>query len=149
MTWSNAQAYAQQFGGNLVTIGSSNENDFVSSLLPNTEAWIGLYRIAGSNKNDANSWKWASGASSLYRNWQFGEPNDDLGPNRELWVHLYPIRTWNDAANADLRFGIGELSASPTLFIEPATTNRLIWNGVHSREGYSANQTQTHFFTRM
>ena len=131
MTWSNAQAYAQQFGGNLVTIEGSSENAFVRSLFPIEQGiWIGLYRNPGSNKNDPNSWKWLSGSTSLYRNWHGGEPSDGGGTDLELWVHVFPnLNTWNDGLYTTTYFAVGERLRLVNALAEPTATRTNNWRG--------------------
>jgi hypothetical protein len=90
---SNAQAAAERLGGNLVTIDNAAENTWVRTTFggTNRRLWIGLQDPSGTN-----NWVWASGATSTYRNWATGEPNN-IGTER--FVEMVSTTTtgiWNN-----------------------------------------------------
>jgi hypothetical protein len=113
-TWMQAEAAAQQMGGNLATVHSAAENAFiVSNILqdftgvggPNLSAvqvWIGLYdptgiaganegTIGGPNSQHAANFTWVDGSTSTYRNWLGGPGNpspDPNGPGSEFYVDI-------------------------------------------------------------
>ena len=107
--WDLAQAEAQLFGGNLVTITSESENNFVrSSILlhaQNAVGYLGGFR-------DEFGWHWVTGEEWSYSNWNQGEPNGD--PGEVVWMQNipgYPIG-WNDCPpTIDLQASIREWSA--------------------------------------
>ena len=64
--------YTKNFQGNLVSIGSGVENDFVRSLIDDNDAWIG-----GVNLDHPNLVVWIDGSEFKYSNWYDDEPDDD------------------------------------------------------------------------
>jgi len=98
VSWEEATVLAEAQGGYLATITSSDENDFVISLLRDLAfwtdpgsgggifraagPWIGGYQEAGSAEPDGG-WFWLTGEEVQDPgNWCDGEPNDYYGPNR-------------------------------------------------------------------
>ena len=75
-SWTQAETEAKRLGGNLVTINSSSENDFIiNSFLDNNQGvhnnkWIGL-----SDQDNEGNFTWADNSTSKYRNWASSEPN--------------------------------------------------------------------------
>lgn len=69
MNWNDARDYCRNMKGDLVTITSEQENQFVYELNPNT--WIGL-----SDAIEEGNWKWVTGEPLEYTNWAEGEPNN-------------------------------------------------------------------------
>ena len=63
--WSKAQAEAQTFQGNLVTVNDGVEQTFLAGLFAGQTLWLG-YSDAGSE----GSYQWISGETSTYANWQ-------------------------------------------------------------------------------
>ena len=67
--WNSAQQTCERDGGQIASIGSSDENDYLTSLiLTSTEylltgLWIGLKKPAGSD------WSWNDQSQSTYTNW--------------------------------------------------------------------------------
>ena len=110
-TWEEAEANAVKLGGHLVTINDASEQAFLSSAVPNENLWIGY-----TDSSQEGRWKWADGTTSLYTNWQPGEPNNQGGG--ENWALMYAgSRTWNDGYNKDhglwLQRGIAEINLAP------------------------------------
>jgi Ca2+-binding RTX toxin-like protein len=90
-TWNNAQAQAKAMGGNLVTINSQAEQDFlISKFGTNEHFWIGLNDVKQEGK-----FEWVSGEPVTYTNWTPGEPNN---ASNEDYVHLSKFSNgrWND-----------------------------------------------------
>ena len=73
-TWEEAQALAQSYGGNLVTINDAAEEAWLKQTFGTNEFWIGL-----TDKNTEGTFKWASGEAVNYANWVPGEPNNGGG----------------------------------------------------------------------
>ncbi len=105
-TWTNSEAEAVTLGGHLVTINDAEENTWVFDTFANfggeaKDLWIGL--------NDVQSegdFVWSSGETSLFTNWQTGQPDGGPG-NDEHYAQIYaggtPIHfagwvpgRWND-----------------------------------------------------
>ena len=121
--WNQAEASAQSLGGNLITIHSLAENQFVvdnvlqdfsssgGPNLSNLPLWIGLYDPTGAVNDDggsqhAQNFVWVDGSNSSYRNWNTdtSEPNDAnpgeyyAAINWQFAGGLAPssMGTWND-----------------------------------------------------
>ena len=94
MTGPQAQAYAQTFGANLISVQSATENaDLVQALSNQGYAgqviWIGY-----SDAITEGSFVWYDGAPLSYSNWAPGEPNNSGGV--EHCTQIYPDGSWND-----------------------------------------------------
>ena len=116
ITWSAAEASAVAMGGQLASITSAAQNQFLYSLvsaepslwaweggIPNGAGigpWLGGYRQPS---NPMGSFQWIDGAPFTYSNWAVGEPNDYGG--NENYVEYYSNNrslmnnTWNDYPN--------------------------------------------------
>ena len=93
MTGPQAQAYAQSFGANLISVQSSAENaDLVQALSNQGFAgqviWIGY-----SDATNEGTFTWYDGSSVSYTNWAPGEPNN---AGDEDCTQIYPDGSWND-----------------------------------------------------
>ncbi|MDB9485409.1 lectin-like protein, partial [Dolichospermum circinale CS-537/01] len=143
LTWEQAQAEAQSLGGNLVTINTAAEQNWlVSTFGGSQELWIGL-----TDKVTEGQFKWVSNEAFTYTNWFTGQP-DNGGPQGEDYVvmNFGSPGKWNDYPNnLKLLQGIIEitsstptitLAVSPSSVIEDSTTN-LIY--IFTRTGATTN----------
>ncbi|NNE38244.1 MAG: HYR domain-containing protein [Gammaproteobacteria bacterium] len=91
-SWAMAQQICASKGGYLASIGSKEENDFLSDILTLQSAWIGL---------TDNAWEgeymWDSGEPFSYSNWYPGQPNDYNG--QQDCVEMLNSGYWNDQYN--------------------------------------------------
>ena len=70
-TWTDAQAYAESLGGNLVTINSEAEQNWLWDTFGwNQDVWIGM-----NDETTEGTWEWVSGETVDYTNWAGSEPN--------------------------------------------------------------------------
>ena len=83
-TWAQANADAQANGGNLVSITSMEENDFVAG---------SFVHIGANDLVLEGTFAWTDGELFGYSNWEAGEPNN-LG--NEDGVIMLPNGKWND-----------------------------------------------------
>ena len=91
LTWSQARDYAVNHGGYLATITSSAENDFIRTLFANgTAPFIGGY-------SENNVFRWVTGETFSYTNWQAGEPNNFNGVE-DCAQFLGATGQWNDTS---------------------------------------------------
>jgi len=112
ITWAAAETNAVAMGGQLASITSAAEDQFIYSLISSDASlwaweggnpdgagigpWVGGYRQAG-------SWYWSDGSAFSYSNWANGEPNDYGG--NENYIEFYSNTgslmndTWNDYPN--------------------------------------------------
>ena len=97
-TWTQCRDAAIAKGGNLVTVRSQAENDWlVTNVLTTASmqlgAWIGLER------NSSGTWVTNDGKIASYFNWSAGNPNNSGGD--ELFGMIYSAPSalgyWNDA----------------------------------------------------
>ena len=120
ITWDAAKAAAEALGGHLATITSQAENDLVASLVDDDprfaqytwwnyyEPWLGGYQVDKAHE-PAGGWAWVTGEPFTYTNWAPGEPNDVLGQEDKLHLHLRWLHysqgqrthTWNDIDGAN------------------------------------------------
>ena len=103
MTWAAAAAYAESIGGHLVTVGDDAENRFLVNLAQERGSphnfWIGL-----SDQVQEGIFLWVNGESSIYSNWNTGEPNN-AGSDPEAQAHqLRTKTTWNTGVRAEVEF---------------------------------------------
>ena len=95
ISWENANSYAKNSGGHLVTIGSSGESSYINSLVKEGEMnsyWIGL-----EDRNATKNYQWVTGESLSYTNWSSGNPS--YSSNIEHYVELSKDLNWNDVKN--------------------------------------------------
>jgi hypothetical protein len=89
-SWPACQAQAQTLGANLVTVNDNAEQQWLASNFNNTSKyWIGY-----TDKDQEGIWKWISGESPSYTNWNSGEPNN---VNDEDFAETVENGKWNDA----------------------------------------------------
>jgi hypothetical protein len=106
-TWTQAQAFAQTLGGNLVTINDAAENEWVRATFAATtptipgRIWIGLNDAAAEGQ-----FVWAAGEPVGFTNWDAGEPNNN---GNEDYALMYNIGVWADVVDSTNPPGIGEV----------------------------------------
>lgn len=134
--WLTAQAYAKQFGGNLVTIDDSSENNWLTETF-GIRAWIGLYRATLSDP-----YSWISGSTSTFRNWLPGQPE-----NFEFYAAIEPTGQWGDwqVPGASF-FGIVEIAARNFILLEPAAISTINWSGSSLAAGFLRRTNGTSIF---
>jgi len=82
MFWTGAEAWAQEWGGHLVTLRNWEEELWIKDTFGRDENfWIGFNDI-----EEEGEWVWASGEPVIYTNWHEFEPNNCGGP----WPACYP-----------------------------------------------------------
>ena len=117
-SWGAANQKAKEIGGNLASIGSEEEDQYIWNTFANEIGlsddgynwgyWIGLRRDPTSSKDDWNNWYWESGEEKKYQNKVFNpgnptsEPNGNDSPFVHVWgymegTHEEPL--WDDTTN--------------------------------------------------
>lgn len=135
--WNEAYKYCEQLGGHLVTIGSEEEQKFVSDFAKeystNARIWLGASDLFTEGK-----WNWITGESFNYKNWGEGEPNND---HDEDYLMMGKSGKWNDTR-------VGKDTTNKYSFIcefENATNTsnytpvKILNNGNHFYEVYTNN----------
>ena len=88
-TWTTARTNCSNMGGHLVTITTSGEQSFIYGLWPS--GWIGL-----TDEVTEGTWRWVTGETYSYKNWNSGEPNNS---GNEDYVQFVSNGKWNDLNN--------------------------------------------------
>lgn len=128
-TWEDAQAEAEQLGGNLVTINNAAEDTWLSETFGRDQRyWMGL-----SDRQQEGVFTWASGEAVTYTNWAPNEPNDWQGTQDFGLINFGSTRQWDDEHDYTVLQGIieletGELSA-PESEDSPTLENAIVHNG--------------------
>ena len=89
-TWTTARTNCSNMGGHLVTITTSGEQSFLFGLWPS--GWIGL-----TDEVTEGTWKWVTGETFSYTNWNSGEPNNS---GNEDYIQFVGSGKWNDLNNS-------------------------------------------------
>ena len=114
-TWTAAKAKAKAMGGDLVTINSADENQFLVNTFGGSEGfWIGM-----TDEAQEGNWQWTSGEPVTFTNWGSGEPND-YGNEDYAAINWGGAGRWNDLSAGGVLRGIVENDGST-----PITSN--IW----------------------
>ena len=88
-TWTTARTNCANMGGHLVTITTAGEQSFIYGLWPS--GWIGL-----TDEVVEGTWRWVTGETYSYSNWNSGEPNNS---GNEDYVQFVSNGKWNDLNN--------------------------------------------------
>ncbi|QEI41649.1 Poly(beta-D-mannuronate) C5 epimerase 7 [Dolichospermum sp. UHCC 0315A] len=105
-TWEHTQAQANSLGGNLVTVNTQAEQDWLVNTFGGTETlWTGL-----TDEVTEGQYKWASGETSTYRNWLPGEPNNAGGNEDYVGMNFGGAGKWNDYPSTKSLRGIVEIN---------------------------------------
>ena len=95
-SWEEAQANAEKLGGNLVSINSKEEQEFIVNTFASNDdgdngKWIGLI-----DKDQEGQWEWISGDETTYRNWASGEPDGSSNyKSSENYAIFNTLETYN------------------------------------------------------
>ena len=92
LSWEEARTSCLSLGGDLASVGSEEENNFIASL-SSVELWLG-----GTDSAQEGTFVWSDGTAWTYQNWNSKEPNN-LG--NEDCVHMLHDKwntngKWND-----------------------------------------------------
>lgn len=93
MTGPQAQAYAQSFGANLISVQSASENADLVQALSNQGFSSNVIWIGFSDAISEGNFVWYDGSPISYTNWAAGEPNNS---GDEDCTQIYPDGSWND-----------------------------------------------------
>ena len=105
-TWKEAQAIAQSYGGNLVTINDAAEEAWLKSNFGSSETfWLGINDV-----ETEGEMKWVSGETVTYTNWKSGQPNN-YGNNEDYGI-MYTDGQWYDTPGTNTYRGIIEIDWS-------------------------------------
>jgi T5SS/PEP-CTERM-associated repeat protein len=105
--WFGAESAAsalsyQGINGNLVTLTTQQEDNFVFANLGGNSAWLGGFQPPGSPE-PAGGWQWITGEPWNFTHWGPFEPNNSFGTEDGLAYHL--DGNWNDATRTGIAGG--------------------------------------------
>ncbi|MDQ3143173.1 MAG: HYR domain-containing protein, partial [Bacteroidota bacterium] len=123
--WATARFLCKQNGGNLASITSEEENNFVSAKLNGQTAWIG-----GSDELSEGRFLWNDGSNFSYSKWYPGQPNN-FGGNED-YIELLPDGNWNDQNGTHYREFVCEVPCYNLTQLEGPVRGSVIPCGVHS-----------------
>jgi len=92
--WYDAEVFCQGEGGNLVSVHSKAENEFVARLDSDLRTlWLGGIDVTSEN----NRWLWSDGSPFSFTNWRKNEPNNVGGIEDCLELGTWKNNhVWND-----------------------------------------------------
>jgi gliding motility-associated-like protein len=112
LSGTDAQAFAQTLGANLISIQSAAENQCIIEALNNMGQtgviWIGL-----TDEGSEGTFYWYDQSPITYTNWAPGEPNNAGG--NENYVQIYPDGLWNDLAFGGTAVSVIEVNLCPVI----------------------------------
>ncbi len=82
MSWTEAKALCEALGGHLVSITSQQEQDLVVQLINSQnfgQSERGIYYIGATDADKEGTWKWVTGETFSYDNWDKGYPEPSGG----------------------------------------------------------------------
>ncbi|XP_072022085.1 echinoidin-like [Amphiura filiformis] len=92
-TWADASTHCKQLNADLVSIHSTEENDYVGSLVTDG-SWIA---IGFNDLSSEGNFEWTDGSSADFAAWGPNEPNQSGEEDcTELYPERDPTANWND-----------------------------------------------------
>lgn len=125
-TFEQAQEKATKLGGHIVSIGSQQENDFISSHIGTYSALIGL-----SDYRNEGEMIWESGEDLDYSNWFTNQPNDRDGIQDYVEI-LRSSGEWNDIDNGLSKEFVLEIPCTYVTQIEGPEPGTLLDPGTYT-----------------
>ena len=116
LNWTEAEMMARRAGGNLMTISSSSDMQFLKEVFGPRP-----YLLGGSDVGREGQWTWSSGLPFTYNGWMAGEPNGGTNENY-LVSNWWGLEGWIDGGINGIFQGIIEVH-------RPAANLSLKWNG--------------------
>ncbi len=119
-TGNAAQAWAQNYGANLISVQSATENNCIVNDL-NTHGFSGIIWIGFNDVASENNFVWYDQSPIVYTNWSGGEPNNS---GDEDCVQIYPNGMWNDlSCTSSGSKSVIEVNLCPVTTITPSATS--------------------------
>jgi hypothetical protein len=116
LSWTDAESWAQGWGGHLVTLRSWSEEKWIKETFGSLQYfWIGL-NVIGYEHSKENFY-WSSGEPVTYTNWCEGEPNNHRGIEDAIVMNFYDDCNgqWNDLPSSHEHCGLAEIVTNDEL----------------------------------
>jgi formylglycine-generating enzyme required for sulfatase activity len=94
--WQDARDFCRSFGGDLVYVGDSGENQWIKGRPLDDSSWLG-YLQDPAGAEPGGGWHWSHGNPYGLEDWGPGEPNDSGGNEDCADFHAGYGFQWNDA----------------------------------------------------
>ncbi|MEQ2271043.1 hypothetical protein XENORESO_020587 [Xenotaenia resolanae] len=94
-TWAQAENYCVSQGGNLASVHSSTEYDWLKSFIYSRTYSHPLIWIGGSDAQQEGNWFWSDGSRFSYKSWCSGMPRTNNGFNCIL-MNYSDCKCWLD-----------------------------------------------------
>ncbi|KAK1879916.1 Lactose-binding lectin l-2 [Dissostichus eleginoides] len=96
LTWADAELHCVSLGGNLVSIRSQEEENFVGSVIKNFDPARGYTWIGLSDTQKEGRWMWSDGCAARFFFWSTGQPDNHRGREDCVGTNYGPVNKWND-----------------------------------------------------
>lgn len=117
LTGSQAQAFAQNYGANLISVQSQAENACIAGALV-SNGFGGVIWIGFNDEAVEGTFVWYDQSPVTYTNWAGGEPNNS---GNEDCTQIYPNGQWNDLpCNSGNSRSVIEVNLCPVVTITPS-----------------------------
>lgn len=105
--WMQGKLHCEEQGGYLATITSLKEDEFVHVKVLNRLPGLSYFWIGGTDEDTEGAWRWVSGETWDFQNWQAGEPNNKAGFEHCLCYKSArgKLPGWNDYSCLEQTFG--------------------------------------------
>ncbi|XP_033980586.1 lactose-binding lectin l-2-like [Trematomus bernacchii] len=96
LAWADAELHCVSLGGNLVSIRSQEEENFVKTLIKSFDpaqgyTWNGLNDI-----HKEGRWMWSDGCAAKFVSWSSGQPTNYGGNEHCVHTNFGSVKKWND-----------------------------------------------------
>ncbi|KAI9548647.1 hypothetical protein NQZ68_007515 [Dissostichus eleginoides] len=100
LTWADAELHCVSQGGNLVSLNSQGEENFVKTLIKNFDPAEGYTWIGLSDVHKEGRWMWSDGSAVNFVSWTSGEPNNRRNEDC-VNINSGSDHKWNDKTCSD------------------------------------------------
>ncbi|XP_078100718.1 galactose-specific lectin nattectin-like isoform X2 [Sander vitreus] len=100
MTWTDAELSCQAVGGNLASVHSAEEHEFLRNYIKQVTGHHKTSWIGGFDAVKEGMWMWTDGSKFNYINWTTGQP-DNIGGVEHCTSMNWNEEKWNDSACSD------------------------------------------------
>lgn len=150
VTFSEAEKICKNIGGYVATITSEQEQDFIyqNYLI---DGILDSYYLGGTDEENEGEWKWITGETFTYSNWDYGEPNGWGMEGKEDHLTVYSNSgKWNDTNQSAKEGYICEFDSSEQDINLPVINNVLLsYNGNDIdllRKNFNINENDSSIF---